>query len=144
MWLLVFVIFVFLYIQTFLVMNNRSQIYFIYMFKLYLLVYYVSWFVVYPLHILRLVEYSTQVLSLCINIQCIYLLYVIKFYTYSVIKQRKYSILLKGVGVNMIVESTVLLAVNNSAEYTFHVTRVTKRKIIDVGNHLYKSTLSPV
>jgi hypothetical protein len=39
-------------------------------------------------------------------------MYVIKFYTYSVIKQRKYSILLKGVGVNMIVESTVLLAVN--------------------------------
>jgi hypothetical protein len=69
---------------------------------------------------------------------------VIKFYTYSVIKQRKYSILLEGVGVNMIVESTVLLAVNNSAEYTFRVTRVTKRKIIDVGNHLYKSTLSPV
>jgi hypothetical protein len=76
MCLLVFVIFVFLYIQTFLVMNNRSY--------------------------------------------------------------------LEGVGVNMIVESTVLLAVNNSAEYTFRVTRVTKRKIIDVGNHLYKSTLSPV
>jgi hypothetical protein len=61
--------------------------------------------------------------------------------TFLVMNNRSY---LEGVGVNMIVESTVLLAVNNSAEYTFRVTRVTKRKIIDVGNHLYKSTLSPV